>query len=509
MPVVQIYSDQISAPSTDHPVVPSSSSIPGIPVTVSPTPVSPPLRRSVRQTQKPAWLDDFISCTSNPSLLSPSNTAYTLFVASFFIITGRETAIGCKWVFKTKLRADGSVERYKGHLVAKGFTQIAGVDYNENFSPVAKTVTIRLFLAMAAAHSWPVHQMDVNNAFLHGYLDEDLYMIPPEGYSVSPGLVCKLGHSIYGLKQASRLTQSANDHCLFTKGTPNGLMALLVYVDDILVTAPSLADIRSVKDYLHSLFTIKDLGDARYFLGLEIARNSDGMYVAQTKYVQDIVRDTGMMNAKCTSTPFPLGLKLSENCGALLPNPEQYRRLVGRLLYLGFTRSDISYSVQQLSQFLTRPCDVHWKAVVHVVRYLKGSPSKGLFLPSQSSFELRAYCDADWASCSDSRRPLTGFCIFFGDALISWKTKKQSNISHSTAEAEYHSLAATVYELRWLSYVLSDFGISLFTPHVQPPHIHLGAGAIQLSSFQSFVTFVRHPVRDKSCCETKEISLCS
>ncbi|KAL0307738.1 UNVERIFIED_CONTAM: Retrovirus-related Pol polyprotein from transposon TNT 1-94 [Sesamum angustifolium] len=179
--------------------------------------------------------------------------------------------------------------------------------------------------------------MDVNNAFLHGYMDEDLYMNPPKGYFVSSGLVCKLEHSIYGLKQASRqwnaeltlklkefgFTQSANDHCLFTKATFVGLMVLLVYVNDILVTAPCLDDIQSVKDYLHSLFTIKDLGDTRYFLNLEIARNSDGIYVAQSEYIQDIIHHTGLRNAKCTSTPFPLGLKLSENCSALLPNPEQ------------------------------------------------------------------------------------------------------------------------------------------------------------------------------------------
>ncbi|KAL2242961.1 UNVERIFIED_CONTAM: Retrovirus-related Pol polyprotein from transposon RE2 [Sesamum indicum] len=298
-------------------------------------------------------------------------------------------SIGCKWVFKTKLQVDGSVERYKARLVAKGFNQIAGVDYTDNFSPVAKPVTVRLFLSLAVARGWPLHQMDVNNAFLHGFLDEDLYMVPPEGYPVQPGLVCKLLRSIYGLKQASRQWNS--------------------------------------------------------------------------KYIHDIVRDTGLVAAKSVSTLFPSGLKLSED-GALLPDPDRFRRLVGRLLYLAFTRPDVSYSVQQLSQYLTRPCDKHWKAALHVIRYLKGTPSKGLFLPSHSTFELVAYCDADWASCTDSRRSLTGFCIFLGDALISWKTKKQSTVSRSTAKAEYRSMAATVCELRWLSFLLSDFEISISVP---------------------------------------------
>ncbi|KAL0423328.1 UNVERIFIED_CONTAM: Retrovirus-related Pol polyprotein from transposon RE1 [Sesamum radiatum] len=298
------------------------------------------LRRSCRHVNKPRWLADFISCTTTPSILYSCPDTYSLFVASLMALhelrnyleamqhtewqdemkteldaledscTWKPTPlpegkhpIGCKWVFKTKLRADGSVERYKARLVAKGFNQIPGVDYNDNFSPVAKTVTVRLFLALAAARGWPLQQMDVNNSFLHGHLNEDLYMTPLEGYSVEPGLVCKLERSIYRLKQASRqwnvelmlkltdfgFQQSAHDHCLFTKDASDGFMELLVYVDDILVTTSSMVLIQAVKDYLHSLFTIKDLGHARFFLGLEIARNSDGLYIAQTKYVQDIV----------------------------------------------------------------------------------------------------------------------------------------------------------------------------------------------------------------------------
>ncbi|KAL0315883.1 UNVERIFIED_CONTAM: Copia protein, partial [Sesamum radiatum] len=198
--------------------------------------------------------------------------------------------IGCKWVFKKKLWADGLVERYKARLVAKGFTQIEGLDYTDNFSPVAKTVIVRLFFAFVAAQKWPLHQMDVNNAFLHGHLDEELYMIPPEGYSVTLGTVW-----------------------------------------------PNMEEIQTVKDYLHSLFTIKDIRDARYFLGLEIARSSIGIYDAQTKYAMDIVRDTGLTNEKSTSTPLPLGLKLTADCGALLVNSDSYRRLIGQLLYLAFT----------------------------------------------------------------------------------------------------------------------------------------------------------------------------
>ncbi|KAK4390127.1 Retrovirus-related Pol polyprotein from transposon RE2 [Sesamum angolense] len=405
---------------THVPLSTSGISSPQVPLHV---PEAPIVRRSSRTIQKPCWLDDFICHLNYPHLLSSCNAAYISFVASLSILQEprsfaevsksrqwRETmnselaalehnntwivtplpegkkAIGCKWVYKLKLNADGTVDRHKARLVSKGYNQIEGVDYVDCFSPVAKTVTVRVFLAIAAAHNWPIHQLDVNNAFLHGHLEEDIYMLPPEGSSVPSGMVCKLARSLYGLKQASRqwnlefssklalfgFRQSSHDYCLFIKHTELGSLFLLVYVDNVLLTGPSMELLQEVKTYLHELFTIKDMGAARYFLGLEIARSTLGLYVTQTKYVLDIVHDAGLSNAKGVSTPFPQGLKLSSDCGALLPNPDSYRWLIGRLLYLDFTRPDISHSVQQLSQFLNHPCEAHWNAALHVVRYLKG-----------------------------------------------------------------------------------------------------------------------------------------
>ncbi|KAL2237900.1 UNVERIFIED_CONTAM: Retrovirus-related Pol polyprotein from transposon RE2 [Sesamum indicum] len=451
---------------------------------------SPVVRRSSRITRRPLWLDDFVSVTSNPHIVHPSNAAYTSFVAPVSILqepkSFQEATRHQQWIDAMKAELNTLEDNQTWILtpLPAGKKPIGSVQSTpcgeglHSSSWASANDKVRVFLSIAAAHNWPLQQRDVNNAFLHGCLEEDLYMKPLEGYPVQKGLVCKLQRSLYGLKQASRqwnvkltakltdfgFTQSAYDHCFYTKKTDNGLLALLVYVDDIIVTTPSLELIQIVKDYLHSLFTIKDLGNARYFLGLEIARSSDGLYLAQTKYVRDIIKDTGMSAAKSIKTPFPLGLKLATTSGAPLSQPDQYRRLIGRLLYLGFTSPDISHSVQQLSQFLTRPCDAHWRATLHVVRYLKGEPSKGLFFPATCNFELTAYCDADWALCTDSRRSLTGYCIFLGAALVSWKTKKQSTVSRSTAEAEYRSMAATVCELKWLSYLLSDFNITLPLP---------------------------------------------
>ncbi|KAL0291225.1 UNVERIFIED_CONTAM: Retrovirus-related Pol polyprotein from transposon RE1 [Sesamum angustifolium] len=386
--------------------------------------------------------------------------------------------IGSKWVYKVKLRPDGSVDIYKARLVAKGYNQVEGVDYVDRFSPVAKAVTVRLLLAVASSKNWPIQQIDINNAFLHGFLDEDIYLTAPDGYPIPAGKVCKLKRSLYGLKQASRqwnqeltsqlicygFSQSPHDHCLFTQQTTDGFLVPLVYVDDVLITGSSQLQIDKVKHFLHSTFTIKYLGPAKYFLDLEIARSTEGLFVTQHKYIRDIILDTGLQNSKPATTPLPTGLKFSAHDVVPLHDPEPYRRLVGRLLYLSFTRPDISFGVQQLSQFVHQPGQIHMDAALHLVRYLKGCPDRGLFFSSSNSFTFTAFCDADWASWVDSHRSLTGYCIFLGQALISWKTKKQTTVARSTAEAEYRSLGTTVCELQWISYLLSDFHISVPRP---------------------------------------------
>ncbi|KAL0433234.1 UNVERIFIED_CONTAM: Retrovirus-related Pol polyprotein from transposon RE2 [Sesamum latifolium] len=220
---------------------------------------------------------------------------------------------------------------------------------------------------------WHIHQLDINNAFLHGYREEEIYIEPPQGYAVPTGQVYKLKRSLHRSKQASRqwnqeftnklqaygFAQSKHDHCLFTKVASSG---------------PSEDIIKDIKVYLDKLFTIKDLGSVKYFLGLEIARSVVGIIIPQTKYIKDIIADTGLSNAKATTTPLPVGIKFSKEAGNQISNPETYRRLVGRLLYLGFTRPDISHASQQLSQFIHHPCKQHWDAALHLVKYLKGTP---------------------------------------------------------------------------------------------------------------------------------------
>lgn len=383
--------------------------------------------------------------------------------------------VGCKWVYKIKYHANGTIERYKARLVAKGYTQMEGVDYFDTFSPVAKMTTVRVLLAVAAVRGWHLEQLDVNNAFLHGDLNEEVYMSLPPGYDASsPSKVCKLNKSLYGLKQASRqwysklstaLTSlgyqvSQADHSLYVRSDGTSFTALLVYVDDIVLAGTSMEEIKSVKLFLDQQFKIKDLGQLRFFLGLEIARSSSGIFLNQRKYTLELLEDTGFLGSKPASVPLDPHTKLSATDGVPFDDPSGYRRLIGRLLYLTHTRPDISFSVQHLSQYVSNPLVPHYQAATRILRYLKSCPAKGILFSSHSPLQLHGFADSDWACCPNTRRSITGYCVLLGSSLISWKSKKQNTVSRSSTEAEYRALASLTCELQWLQYLFQDLNIT-------------------------------------------------
>ena len=278
----------------------------------------------------------------------------------------KKKAISCKWVYKTKLKSDGSLERLKARIVIRGFTQQYGVDYQEVFSPVVKMVTIRTVMALAAAQNWAMYQLDVNNAFLHGDLDEEVYMQMPKGIPNPENKVCRLKKSLYGLKQASRqwfsklkdtlislgYTQSKNDYFLFLNKSSTKLTIIAVYVDDILITGSDLEEIQHVKECLNTKFEIKDLVQLHYFLGLEVTQTPQGVLLSRQKFTRELLRDCGLILKRQTSTPLPVNCKLTPDEGNLLEDPTIYRALIGKLNFLTNTRPDLSFTVQTLSQFL-------------------------------------------------------------------------------------------------------------------------------------------------------------
>jgi hypothetical protein len=388
-------------------------------------------------------------------------------------------AIDSKWVYKIKYKPNGDVERYKARLVAKGFTQIEGVDFHETFAPVAKLVTVRTLLTVAVKRRWYTHQLDVNNAFLHGDLNEDVYMKIPQGFAKQDdNRVCKLKKSLYGLKQASRnwyhkftcslieigFKQTPADHSLFIFKEGKTFVAALIYVDDVVLVGNDLSKIQATKDFLNKRFSIKDLGPLKYFLGIEVARTNEGMVLSQRKYTLDILEDVGMTGCRPSSFPMEQNLKLDMCDKEPRVDANQYRRLIGRLLYLQATRPDIAYAVNILSQFVSDPRQTHMEAVTRVLRYLKGSPGQGILIPKEGGTNLLAYCDSDWLGCPMTRRSRTGYLLLLGGAPVSWKTKKQSVVSKSSAEAEYRAMSNAVSEILWMRWLLSELDMAPVGP---------------------------------------------
>lgn len=384
-------------------------------------------------------------------------------------------ALGCRWVYTIKHHSDGTIERYKARLVIRGDRQIAGKDFEETFAPVAKMTTIRMFLKVVAAKQWEVHQMDVHNAFLHGDLEEEVYMTLPPGFrSSGTNQVLRLRKSLYGLRQAPRcwfakltnallrygFVQTYSDYSLFYLARGDMRLYVLVYVDDLLIGGNDSGAISRFKEYLSACFKMKDLGPLKYFLGIEVARSPEGIYLSQRKYTLDIIDECGMLASRPITTPIEENHHLQVDEEGPYSDPGKYRRLVGRLVYLSVTRPELSYVIHVLTQFLQKPHVKHWAAALRVVRYLKSCPGQGIMLTADSDLKLSAYCDSDHAACPLTRRSLTGYVVLLGGSPIAWKTKKQKTVSLSSAEAEYRSMRHTTCELKWNHELLSCFGIT-------------------------------------------------
>lgn len=335
--------------------------------------------------------------------------------------------------------------------------------------------TQKLSRRFAANLDWPLHQLDVKNAFLHGDLDEEVYMEIPPGYKActKARIVCKLEKALYGLKQSPRAwfgrfssamkkygyRQSDSDHTLFLKHRQDKVTALIVYVDDMIITGNDVEEISMLQKQLSVEFEMKNLGGLKYFLGIEVARSRKCIFLSQRKYVLDLLTEVGLLECKPADTPIIQNHKLGEYSDQVPADKVRYQRLVGKLIYLSHTRPDIAYAVSVVSQFMHNPSEDHMSAVMRILPYLKSSPGKGLMFSKHSHLNVEGYTDADWAGNILDRKSTSGYFTFVGGNLVTWRSKKQKVVALSSAEAEFRGMAKGLCELLWLKRLLTEVGL--------------------------------------------------
>lgn len=419
--------------------------------------------------------------------------------------------IDCKWVFKVK-QTPGEENRYKARLVARGFVQRAGIDYEETYAPVVRYESIRALLAKAATEDLKMKQFDVKTAFLHGELKENIWIELPEGPWPKNKRIVKLIKGLYGLKQSPNcwnrkfdeflrsyeLEKSSADDCIYIGKRNNERLYLALYVDDGLVLSTSTKVLEQFLEELQTKFEIK-MNEPRYFVGLEIERDRDkrSIKVHQTNYIQKLIDKFKMIDAKIASVPLNPTIKYSNNMcpksakeiAEMVEKP--YNELLGSLQFVAnLTRPDVAYAVNLLSRFKANPGNQHWEGAKHIVRYLKGTCSHGIVYSGLRSkdADILAYSDADWAGDQDDRKSTSGYIMLMYESPITWASRKQECNALSTLESEYIAAAAAVQEIKWLRQLITSLNgkeckVNLFVDN---------QGAIQFTKSTEFHRRTKH-----------------
>ena len=392
--------------------------------------------------------------------------------------------VGCKWVIKKKTDMDGKVHTYKARLVAKGYTQTHGVDYDETFSPVAMLKSIRILIAIAAYYDYEIWQMDVKTAFLHGKLTTNVYMTQPEGFihPKHPNKVCKLKKSIYGLKQASRswnlcfnekikqfgFIRSDDELCVYVRSSGSAAVFLVLYVDDILLIGNDIPTLKNVKTWLGNCFSMKDMGDAAYILGIKIYRDRSRRLIglSQSTYIDKILEKFKMQDSKKGFVPMQHGMVLSKDqCPSSSKELENMKRTpyasaVGSIMYAMIcTRPDVSYALSMTSRYQANYGEAHWIAVKNILKYLRRTKDMFLVYGGEKELCVKGYSDASFQTDRDDSCSQSGFVFLLNGGAVTWKSSKQDTVADSTTEAEYIALNLATKEAMWMKKFIEDLGV--------------------------------------------------
>ncbi|GJY11888.1 retrovirus-related pol polyprotein from transposon TNT 1-94 [Tanacetum coccineum] len=383
--------------------------------------------------------------------------------------------ITLKWIYKVKLDEPGGILKNRARLVARGYRQEEGIDFQESFSLVARLEAISIFLTFAVHINMVVYQMDVKTGFLNGNLREEVYVSQPDGFvdPDNPNHMYKLKKALYGLKQAPRawydmlssflisqdFSKGSVDPTLFIRREGKELLLVQIYVDDIIFAAstPELCDLFA--KIMCSKFKMSMMGKISFFLGLQISQSPRGIFINQSKYALESLKKYGFDSCDPVDTPMVEKSKLDEDKEGKAVDPSHYRGMIGTLLYLTASRPDLQFAICMCARYQARPTEKHLHAVKRIFRYLRGTVNRGLWYPKDSLIALTAFADADHAGCQDTRRSTSGSMQFLGDRLVSWSSKRQKSAAISNTEAEYIAMSGCCAQILWMRSQLTDYGL--------------------------------------------------
>lgn len=422
--------------------------------------------------------------------------------------------VGSKWVYKIKRSQDGEV-KFKSRLVAQGFSQQFGVNYNETYSPVVKNSAVRMLFAVAVKNKLKIEQIDIKNAYVNSELKEDVYIEQPRGFENGDRnkFVLKLRKSLYGLKQSGatwnkcfnellvnklKFRRAEVDPCVYIRGhNINEMVILTVYVDDVLIFSRNQSVINSVKNEINNEFEIDDIGAVKRVIGMNVSCSDKKITINQRSAIEDLLKSSGMEACKSVKSPMEPGLKLekcdNKNCSSAdRVNGTEYRSVIGSLNYIASTtRPDLTFSVSFLSQYNLCPHKEHMAAVKRVLRYLNGTKTCGIEYAADEP-SLVAFADADWAGCKLDRRSYTGYVVKMCGGAVSWESKKQPTVALSSAEAEYMALTSASKEIKFLANLMDELGLSIMFGLNTPTLYCDNKGAICLAENRGFSARTKH-----------------